>query len=318
MASDKVRDLVWRNVSEVVTEEELKQLLSERKSPVTYCGYEVSGPVHIGTLVAVSKQIDFQNAGFKVKVLLADLHTFLNRKGDEDFIESMVSEWTSVLKKFGLSKAEYIRGTDFQYDREYIHDVLTLGLSTSLKRAMRSMQDIARDIENAQASQLIYPLMQVADIKALDVDVAHGGMEQRKIHMLSREILPGIGYRKPVCIHTPLLCSLQGPDSKMSSSKPETMIEVRDSPDVIMKKINNAFCPPSAEGNPVTEICRYLLFPRYGSIEVKRPEKYGGNLEFKSYDELEKSYLSKKLHAADLKKTVAVKLAELLEPIREH
>ncbi|MEA1924562.1 MAG: tyrosine--tRNA ligase [Candidatus Altiarchaeota archaeon] len=316
MTSVNKSELIGRNTSEIVTRDELNELLDQKTPPVTYCGYEVSGPVHIGTLVAVNKQLDFQEAGLEVKVLFADLHTYLNRKGDEGFIEEQVGIWTWVFKKFGLDKADYIRGTEFQYDRDYVHDVLSLGLSTSLLRARRSMQDIARDIENAKVSQMIYPLMQAVDIKALGVDIAHGGMEQRKIHMLARELLPGIGYKKPVCIHTPLLCSLQGPESKMSSSKPETLIKVDDSESVIGEKLNSAYCPREAEGNPVMEMCKYLIFPRYGKLEIKRPIKYGGDVIYQTCEELENAYTTNELHPADLKKATAEKLIELLEPFR--
>ncbi|RLI93443.1 MAG: tyrosine--tRNA ligase, partial [Candidatus Altiarchaeales archaeon] len=184
-------------------------------------------------------------------------------------------------------------------------------------RARRSMQEIARDIENAKVSQMIYPLMQIADIKALDVDIAHGGMEQRRIHMLSRELLPEIGYKKPVCIHTPLLCSLQGPKTKMSSSKPETMIRVDEAPEEIKRRINNAYCPPEIRGNPIIEICKYLIFPRCDKFEIRRPDRYGGDIEFHTYKELEDAYISNKLHPVDLKNAVSEKLIEMLEPIRE-
>ena len=309
--------LVKRNSAEIVTEEELDALLKEKKTPVTYCGYETSGPVHIGTMVAVMKQIEFAKAGLKVKVLFADLHTLLNRKGTEDCIEEMAAYWKNCFTALGLKDAEYVRGTDFEYEKEYMHDMLKLGLLTTVNRAMRSMQEVARDLENAHVSQMIYPLMQIADIKALDVDIAHGGMEQRKIHMLARELLPEIGYKKPVCIHTPLLCSLQGPGCKMSSSKPETMIKVDDAPEDIKEKINKAYCPLEKEGNPVLQIYEYILFPKLGSIEIKRPAKYGGDVTYATYPELEAAYLGKKLHAMDLKNTAAEKLTEILEPVRE-
>lgn len=308
-------DLIKRNTEEITTEEELDLLLKEKK-PTTYCGYEVSGPVHIGTMVAVSKQIDFQNAGLTVKVLLADVHTYLNRKGDEKFIDEMVEYWRTCLIGIGLKNAEFIRGTEFQFNKEYIHDVLNLGLLTTLNRALRSMQDIARDIEHAHVSQMIYPLMQIADIKALDVDIAHGGIEQRKIHMLARETLPATGYRKPVCIHTPLICSLQGPETKMSSSKPETMIKVDEEPDIIRKKISNAYCPLSNDGNPILQISRYLLFPRLNKLEIRRNEKFGGDIIFNSYSELERAYLNNKLHPMDLKNAVAENLIEILDPVK--
>jgi len=310
-------DLIRRNTEEIITGEELASLLKEKKSITTYCGYEVSGPVHIGTLVAINKQIDFQEAGLKVKVLLADLHTYLNRKGDEKFIEKMIEYWKNSFVALGLKKAEFVVGTEFQFGKGYVHDVLSLGLNSTLKRTMRSMQEIARNAEHARVSQAIYPLMQIADIKALDVDVAHGGMEQRKIHMLGRELLPEIGYEKPICIHTPLLCSLQGPETKMSSSKPETMIKVEEAPEKIREKISKAYCPPEKGSNPILQICELILFPKLGKIEIKRPEKFGGDIEFNSYSELEKAYLNKKLHAADLKNSVAENLIEMLEPVRE-
>ncbi len=311
-------NLIKRNITELVTEDELEQLLSEKREPVTYCGYEVSGPVHIGTLIAVFKQIDLMNAGLKTKVLFADLHTYLNRKGKESWIEEMVEYWKDCFIALGLKKVEFVRGTEFEFDKDYIRDVLNLGLLTTMNRALRSMQEIARDIEHARVSQAIYPLMQIADIKALGADIVHGGMEQRRIHMLARETLPRVGYKKPVCIHTPLLFSLQGPEEKMSSSKPETMIKVEEEPECIKSKISKAYCPLSAEGNPILQVCKYLLFPRIGGIDIKRKEEFGGDLRIESYPELEREYLSKRIHPEDLKNSVADSLIEILEPVRER
>jgi len=309
--------IVRRNVVEVVTEDELGSVMKKR-SPVVYCGYETSGPVHIGTMVTVSKLLDFQRAGFKVKVLFADVHTRLNRKGGEEWITQMVEYWRECFMGLGLDKAEFVLGSDFQYKREYVHDVLEMGVSTTMQRALRSMQEVARDIENAHVSQVIYPLMQIADIKHLGADVAYGGMEQRKIHMLAREVLPEIGYMKPVCVHTPLLVSLQGPASKMSSSKPETMIAVDEEPESIAKKINGAFCPQEKDGNPVLGAAELLVFPISGKLDVKRPEKFGGNMTYDSYSQLEADYLAKKLHPMDLKNATAESLSEILSGVRKR
>jgi tyrosyl-tRNA synthetase len=240
----------------------------------------------------------------------------MNRKGSEKWIDEMADYWRACFIALGLTKAEFVRGTEFEYNKEYIHDVLKLGLLTTLARATRSMQEVARDIENAHVSQMIYPLMQIADIKHMNIDIAHGGMEQRKIHMLGREVLPEIGYRKPVCIHTPLLVSLQGPGCKMSSSKPETVISVDEKPEQIAEKINKAYCPLEKEGNPVLQMNKFLIFPRTGKLEISRPEKFGGNVTYESYLELETSYLEKKLHPMDLKKATAAALTDILEPVR--
>jgi len=124
---------ITRNTLEIITEEELKVLLRDTAKPTTYCGYEVSGPVHLGTLVAITKQHDFQQAGWKVKVLLADVHTLLNKKGEEEWINEMCSYWENSFKALGLKKAEFIRGSEFQFSESYIKDILNLALHTTLK-----------------------------------------------------------------------------------------------------------------------------------------------------------------------------------------
>ncbi|MFH0859676.1 MAG: tyrosine--tRNA ligase [Candidatus Altiarchaeota archaeon] len=310
-------DLLKRNTAEIVTDEELNNLIEQKKSPVAYCGYEVSGPVHIGTMVTINKQLDFLNAGLKVKVLLADLHTLLNMKGELEWIEKMAEYWKACFEALGLKNAEYVRGSDFQLDGGYFKSVLELGLNSTLNRALRSMQEIARDIENARVSQVIYPLMQIADIRALDADIAYGGMEQRKIHMLAREILPDIGFGKPICIHTPLICSIKGPETKMSSSKPETMIAVDDTPEEITNKIKGAYCPIEEGVNPILDICRLVVMPRTGKFGVSRPEKFGGDVSYDKYEEVERDYLDKRLHPMDLKNAVASSLIDVLKPVRD-
>ena len=311
-------ELIKRNTVEVVTEDELKQLLETKKKPVTYCGYETSGEVHLGHLVTVTKLMDLEKAGFKVKILLADWHAMLNRKGTKEEIAAMAKLDQKLFSKLGLEDPEFVLGSDFQQTPEYIEDVLQLSISTTLNRAMRSMQEVARDIENAHVCQMIYPLMQIADIKHLGVDVAQAGIEQRKIHMLGREALHLIGGKPFTCVHTPLINSLLGPGKKMSSSEPNSMISVRDDEESIKKKIAKAYCPEGVvEGNPVLEIAKYVVFPRVAKLKVERPAKFGGNTEFAGANELEAAFAEKKLHPLDLKNTVALELGKVLAPVRK-
>jgi len=308
--------LIRRNSVEVVTDPELSELVATG-SATAYCGYETSGPVHIGHMVTVTKLLDLLEAGVGVKVLFADVHTRLNRKGGGEWVDSMVEYWKACFRAMGLEKAEFVKGSSFQFEQEYMEDVLSLALSTTMNRALRSMQEVARDIDNAHVSQVIYPLMQIVDIKALGADIAYGGLEQRKIHMLAREALPELGYKKPICLHTPLLCSLQGPESKMSSSDPRTIIAIDEEEAGIMKKVNSAYCPKESEGNPVIDIARLLIFPRTGKMEVRRPEKFGGDVSYDSFEALESAYAAGQLHPADLKKSVGAHLAKILAPVRE-
>ena len=169
--------LLTRNTAEVIGEEKLSEVLSKKK-PVVYCGYEPSGEMHLGHLVTITKLIDFQKAGFHVKVLLADWHAWLNRKGDWKFIGEQVLLWEKKFRAAGLTDAEFVVGSSFQRSPLFIDDVMQLSLKTTMNRALRSMVMVARDLENAHVSQVIYPLMQIADIKHLGVDVVTAGLEQ--------------------------------------------------------------------------------------------------------------------------------------------
>ncbi|MFH0987154.1 MAG: tyrosine--tRNA ligase, partial [Candidatus Micrarchaeota archaeon] len=60
------------------------------------------------------------------------------------------------------------------------------------------------------------------------------------------------------------------------------------------------------------------IFEKASSLQIKRPEKFGGDINIESYGELEKAYASGKLHPADLKAAVAAEINKLLEPIRKH
>ncbi len=302
--------LIKNNTVEVVVEEELRALLASKKKPVAYCGYEPSGAVHLGHLVTINKLADLQKSGFEVKVLLADWHAFLNKKGDWDFIRKTAKLWKEAFLQLGLKKAEFVLGSSFQMKSNYFEDVLTLSSNATVARGTRSMQEVARNLDNAMISQMVYPLMQVADIKHLKVDVAQAGIEQRKIHMLGRELLECIQYKKPILVHTPLISSLTG-KGKMSSSDPLSFISVVDSPEAIKQKMSKTFCPAGiVEANPVLEIAKLIVFPRFESIEVKRPEKFGGNKVFESYQALESDFVSNQLHPMDLKNTIAEYLIE--------
>lgn len=317
MDSNKRFELIERNTAEIIGEEELKNLLKGNRKPVVYCGYETSGDIHLGHLVSMTKLLDFHKAGFKVKVLFADWHTYLNTKGDWKFINEQVKRWEKGFRAFGI-KADFVKGSKFERDVKYIDDVFSLALKVTLNRGLRSMQTIARNIDDAKISQVIYPLMQIVDFKYLKVDGALGGIEQRKIHMLALEDLKEIGYKKPFFIHHELIPSLKG-KGKMSSSVKESMISIKDSEGEIRKKLNKAHCPEGeVNENPVLMIAKLIVFPKFEKIKISRPEKFGGSVEFKSYSDLEEAYSKKELHPMDLKNAVAENLVKICGEIRKN
>ena len=314
---ERVR-LITRNAVEVVTEEELRRMLEKKDKPRAYVGYEPSGEIHLGHMMTVNKLIDLQNAGFEVIVLLADVHAYLNEKGEFEEIEEIAEYNRRAFIALGLdeSRAKFVLGSEYQLSREYMLDVLKMARMTTLNRARRSMDEVSRRKEDPVVSQMIYPLMQALDIAHLGVDLAVGGIDQRKIHMLARENLPRLGYRAPVCLHTPILLGLDG--KKMSSSK-GNYISVRDSEEEVVRKLRKAYCPArQVEDNPVMEIMKYHVFPRFEKVVVERDEKFGGDVEYSSFEELARDFESGNLHPADLKAAAAKYLNKLLENPRKR
>lgn len=317
MNTEEKFELIKKNTEEIITEEKLKNLLKEKKNPVVYCGYEPSGPMHLGHFVTITKLMDLEKAGFKVKILLADIHALLNKKGSENFIEKEVKAWKKTIKAIGF-KAEVVLGSDFQFAKEYQFDVMKLAQSTTINRGLRSMQEIARDVENAAISQLWYPLMQVVDIKHLNVDVALGGMEQRKVHMVGKDMSKTLNWDF-IPFHTPLISSLKGPGEKMSKSIPGSGISVTETKEEIQKTIKAAYCPEKQiQDNPILQISRLIIFPRIKEFNISRLEKFGGSLTYTSYEVLEKDFSDGRLHPLDLKITVANYLEEIISPIRNN
>ncbi|MEK6918744.1 MAG: tyrosine--tRNA ligase [Nanoarchaeota archaeon] len=317
LSVDERLAIIKHNTVEIVTEEQLKELLKSKKNPVVYCGYEINGPIHLGHFVTITKLMDFQKAGFTVKFLLADVHTMLNRKGSLDDIKKEIDNWRRTIKAIGL-KADVVLGSDFEFKPEYEMDVMRLAQNLTINRGLRSMQEVARDVDNATVSQLWYPLMQIVDIKHLGVDVAEGGLEQRKIHMMGKDMKSELGHDF-VAVHTPLITSLKGPGQKMSKSIPGSGISVLDDYATIKKTIGEAYCPAKdVADNPILQIIKLIIFPRFDEFVITRPEKFGGNLSFSDYDSLESSYANGKIHPMDLKNSLVESLEKIIKPIRDN
>lgn len=136
--------------------------------------------------------------------------------------------------------------------------------------------------------------------------------------------------------------------SKMSSSDSGSKIDFLDAPSDVKKKLKDAFCIEGVvEENGVLAFVKAVLFPisrlRQESQEleeqikeqggrskslilddapqgtlfsIQRPEKFGGNLHYSSYESVENDFAAKKLHPLDLKNGVADAINTLLEPIQ--
>jgi len=329
-------ELVKRKpTEEVVTEQVLREIFETYAHPKHYIGFEISGKVHLGTGLCTALKIkDFMQAGVKPTIWLADYHSYINGKlgGDIEKIRAIGKGYFKhCFVSLGLpeDKVEYVLASEF-YDNDYWADVLRVAKETTMNRMLRCITIMGRKESDAVKSSFIfYPAMQAADLFGLEVQIAHAGMDQRKVHMLAHELAPKFGNRKFASVHGHLLPSLVGVqrmnptedevvDAKMSKSKPESAIFIHDSEDEVKKKIAKAYCPEKvAEGNPVFEIAEYLIL-RDKPMKIERPAKFGGDLDIANAEELGKIYSEGKLHPMDLKGAVAKELVAMLKPCREY
>ncbi len=325
---------------EVLTPEDLRHLLETEDHPVAYNGFEPSGLVHLGTgVICAYKMKDFTEAGIRFKAYLSTWHAWLNNKlgGDMTLIRKAADLFRHSWISLGVpaDKVEFIY-SDILYDGiEFWAKTVKIAKNLTIARATRTLEIAGRkETEAHYVSDFLYTPMQVADIFHLDVKICQLGMDQRKANVVAREIGHKIGYWKPVCVHHHLLQGLEKPkiwpipqnqqkealaSAKMSKSKPETCIFIYDSPSEIKQKISRAFCPErTIEFNPILDICRYIVFRETPCFVIERPAKFGGPIQFSSYNELSSAYKEGRLHPMDLKNGVSDQLIRILDPVRRY
>ena len=317
---------------EIVTRDELMEMLKTNSQPKHYIGLEISGFLHLGSLISTGFKInDFIKAGINCTVFLADWHTLINDKlgGDWDTI-SKVSKYYADAFKLVCPGIKIVLGSEL-YDskKEYWFEFVKFTKHMSLARTMRTLTIMGRseNEEKIDLSKLLYPPMQAVDIHSLDLDIVHAGMDQRKIHMLVREIFPKMKWKVPIAIHHKLLPGLSEPSDaskeskipgKMSKSDPNSGVFIHDTDEEIKSKIKKAWCEEgNAENSPLLEITKHVIFHEFNEINVERPDKFGGNVTYTDSSNLESDFLQKKLHPSDLKQTVSNYLIKIISPIRE-
>lgn len=317
--------LIKRNTEEIISEDELKKLLKEKKKPVIYWGTAPTGKPHIGYLLPALKIADFLKAGFHVKILLADLHAALDNV-PWNILEKRYDYYKKIIPLLIKSIAgddkelEIVRGSEMELKPEYMYDVLKMSSNVSVHDATKAASDVVKVTDNPKLSGIIYPLMQAVDEQYLEVDCQLGGTDQRKIMVLARENLPKIGYNRRIEIMNPLIPGLIG--KKMSSSDEKTKIDLLDDEDVIKKKVNSADC---VEGNPDNGVMAFLKYvimtikhDKKEKFVVKRDKNFGGDVSYNNYEEVEKDFVEKKLHPMDLKNAVAEEIIKILKPIQKE
>jgi tyrosyl-tRNA synthetase len=227
---------------------------------------------------------------------------------------------------------------------------LKVGQNITLNRIMRSLSIAGKEAsEGTDYTLTRYPGMQACDVFWMQTHLCQGGIDQRKIYVSTRDIADkldldialklGNKVVKPVAMFSKLLLGMEAPKkatqnlnqqevSKMSKSKPDGAIFEHDDLETIKTKLKKAYCPmvdsnlslqeneQIQSANPILNWCENLIYPAGRKIVLVRPEKFGGNKEYVSFEDLKNDYLNNLIHPLDLKNAVAENLANWFEPIK--
>ncbi|TFK64443.1 tyrosine tRNA ligase [Pluteus cervinus] len=350
---DEKYEIITRRLQEVLGGDSIKAILAEGRSPKCYWGTAPTGRPHIGYFVPLTKIADFLRAGVEVKILLADVHAFLdNLKAPLELVAHRTKYYQYILlavfKSLGIptSKLTFVEGSSYQLTREYNLDNYKLCAIVSEHDAKKAGAEVVKQVESPLLSGLLYPGLQALDEQYLGVDFQFGGVDQRKIFTFAELYLPRLGYAKRAHLMNTMVPGLGG--GKMSSSDPNSKIDFLDSPGVVKKKIKAAFCEEgNVEENGVLSFVEAVLMPisqlridrlkgdsvleetedtapfiSEGAPEgtvftVYRDIKYGGPMHFANFAQLKEAFQEKQVHPGDLKSAVENGITRLLAPIRK-
>lgn len=318
---------MYKHCQEVINREHLLGLAEER--PLNgYWGTAPTGRPHIAYLFPILSIARMIRAGCNMTILIADYHAALdNNKTEWEALHARTEYYIVIIKELlkltGIDpdKVTFAKGTDHQRNPAYMDDLLRLSTSITVNIAKKATAEVVKCSSNPPLSNCIYPLMQVLDEEYLNCDFEFGGVDQRKIFMFGIDYLPRIGYKRTRSyIMNPMIHSL-GKDGKMSASDTKSKIDLLDEPEVILEKCKGAYSKDGVlEANGVMDMYKYIIFEApigMDGITISRPEKYGGDIRFLTYDELEEAFLGHKVASIDLKLTLGHLLADLLAPLRK-
>tara|TARA_B100000161_G_scaffold265231_1_gene240565 strand:+ start:591 stop:1733 length:1143 start_codon:yes stop_codon:yes gene_type:complete len=302
-----------------------------------YVGFEPSGKAHIGWKVLSLQLKRMLEADANVLIFLADWHAWVNDKfgGNMEDIQKTAVYMEETFRALlgypeegeGPGQLRFYWASQLMDSGDYWARVLRCSKGATLPMVRKTFTIMGRDEASSDhdLSKFYYPAMQAADIFELNIDVAIGGMDQRKAHMFMRDMASKWNWKKATCLHTPILSSLKASgvrmdsfDHKMSKSDPNGALLLHDTLEKVQKKMKKAYLDPEDEQSPVYELAEHVVLPEFGHIQVTPNPKFGEPSTWNDLASFKAAVMDGTLHPFDAKMGVAAGVAAGLSSIAEH
>ena len=302
-----------------------------------YVGFEPSGKAHIGWKVLSLQLKRMLEAKTNVLIFLADWHAWVNDKfnGEMEDIQTTAKYMEETFRALlgyppegeGPGELRFVWASSIMDSGDYWARVLRCSKNMSLSRVRRTFSIMGRDEDSSDGdlSRFFYPALQAADIFEMNIDIAIGGMDQRKAHMYMRDVADRWGWYKATCLHTPIISGLKSSgarmesfDHKMSKSDPNGAILLHDDDKKLSKKMRKAYLDPENSESPVYELIQHIILPELGQLVITPNPEYGNPSTWDDLDSLKNAVSSGEVHPFDVKMAVANGIAHGLEMVSKH
>lgn len=317
LSHGKKLELISRNLQEILQQENLNKILSERNIRI-YWGTATTGRPHVAYFVPMSKIADFLKAGCEVKILLADLHGYLdNQKAPWELLDARTRYYETVIVsmlksiKVPIENLKFVRGTEYELSEDFSYDLFKLISQTTLHDAKKAGAEVVKQTQDPLIGSLLYPLLQALDEEYLECDAQFGGVDQRKIFTYAEKYLPSIAYSKRIHLMNPMVPGLTG--GKMSSSEIESKIDLLDDNESVIRKVKSSTCSStSVSDNGVLAFIQHVILPLFEEFSIESIDK-----KYTDFDTIANDFKCKVISEADIKSSSSGYINRLLEPIRK-
>lgn len=225
---DKQLEIIKRGAVEIISEDELRKKLGEKRPLKIKAGFDPTAPdLHLGHTVLLRKLRQFQDLGHEVYFLIGDVTGQIGDPSGRSEVRKQLSRAEveknaetykkQVAKILDTGKLKIVFNSKW-FDKMSAVDIFKLASHASVSQ-MLARDDFKKRYtsgENISILEFVYPLMQGYDSVALEADVELGGTDQIFNLLVGRQFQKDFNQPQQVVLTMPLL---EGTDGVQKMSK---------------------------------------------------------------------------------------------------